>query len=199
MIVKTKREAGFTLIELIVVMTVIGIVSTIALPDFLAWTRSLKYKEAARNLASDMRKARAQAVANNREFRVLVDVNGDGVVTSVRSGGNVDLSVPPSGYLIEQGSLASNTTAYGNWRTLEGYENGRPLISGQGPATKLVLKRGADCNILTDPPSHLQFNPSGTSGPTGYYVCIMDSDRPNQRRWIIGVPITTSARVNITR
>lgn len=60
-----KNTKGFTLIEVIVVVAVIGVMTTIAIPTIGHWLPSYQLKGEARNLYSNMQKARMVAVRTN--------------------------------------------------------------------------------------------------------------------------------------
>ncbi|HWS75489.1 MAG TPA: GspH/FimT family pseudopilin, partial [Quisquiliibacterium sp.] len=59
------RAAGFTLVEFLVVMTVIAIVSVTALPSFDDFRARLRLRAAADNLHVDLQYARSEAVQRN--------------------------------------------------------------------------------------------------------------------------------------
>ena len=60
-----SNEQGFTATELIVVMAIIAVLVAIAIPSFSTMVPNYRLKAAARNLYSDMQKARLQAIKEN--------------------------------------------------------------------------------------------------------------------------------------
>ncbi|MBU0983939.1 MAG: GspH/FimT family pseudopilin [candidate division Zixibacteria bacterium] len=68
---RTKR--GFTLIELMITVVVVGIVAAMAVPRFSkAWERQ-QFRSENRNLISKLRLARSHAISNKQPFGVYVD------------------------------------------------------------------------------------------------------------------------------
>lgn len=67
---------GFTVIELVIVMAILLILLTVALPSFIQWSDSIRYKEVSRDIASNLRFGRSMAVSNNLEYRVEFDIDG---------------------------------------------------------------------------------------------------------------------------
>lgn len=65
---------GFTLVELMVAITLMAIMLTIAAPSFLQWRESLQYREAGRGLTTFIRTARSEAIQNNRQYRVQINI-----------------------------------------------------------------------------------------------------------------------------
>ncbi|MCW5206951.1 GspH/FimT family pseudopilin [Desulfobulbus sp. F5] len=73
-----KDKAGFSFMELMVVIALIGVLSAIALPSLLGNLPEKRLKNAARNLYADMQRARLQAVKENKKISVRFDTSTDG-------------------------------------------------------------------------------------------------------------------------
>ncbi len=68
---------GYTLIELLVVISIIIIVAIIAFPYLGGWGPRLKLSNSARDIVSDLRLARQYAVSQNKQFKVIFDVDNE--------------------------------------------------------------------------------------------------------------------------
>ena len=58
---------------MMVVIAILGIVSAIAAPQFTAWRKNINFKEAARDLSSDISLYRQRAVAENIGYRIVIN------------------------------------------------------------------------------------------------------------------------------
>lgn len=71
-----RRTAGFTLIEAVVVVALLGIVAAVAAPSFRSFIGTMNSKSAAFDLINDMTVARSEAIKRN-DTTSLVPVSGD--------------------------------------------------------------------------------------------------------------------------
>jgi prepilin-type N-terminal cleavage/methylation domain-containing protein len=67
---KTYRHDGFTLIDMIVTMTVMGIMAAAAIPELIDVAQAMKLGQAQREVLVEMNSARLIAVTSNRPMRV---------------------------------------------------------------------------------------------------------------------------------
>jgi len=74
MIAIAPRQAGFTLIELIVVLVILGLALTLIVGYKPPWSTGLGIRAAAGQLASTLRLARSEAIARNIPVSVMIDV-----------------------------------------------------------------------------------------------------------------------------
>ena len=69
----SSRRSGFTFIELTVTLLVIGILTAVAAPSYIASLASYRATSAARRIVSDLRYARAMAQTNSQSRTVDFD------------------------------------------------------------------------------------------------------------------------------
>ena len=66
--------AGFTLLELLVVITIIGLIYAVLPSGVFGGREGVELRATARQVAEDLRRARGQAIAGNREVAFLLDL-----------------------------------------------------------------------------------------------------------------------------
>ena len=68
---------GFTLVELIVTVTIIGVLATIAVPSMIGVMPRIRLGNRATTLANEIASTRMQAIATSNEFRIVFDPAGE--------------------------------------------------------------------------------------------------------------------------
>ena len=126
-----RRKDGFTIIELIIVIVVIGIMAAVGIPNFLNWLPKYRLQSAARDLYSNIYLAKINAIKNNTSWAIVFDVNaGTYQVCSGKgpdsSWGGTDNEVIKKVVLSDYGSSVTYgngcatkpvATTFGNWVT----------------------------------------------------------------------------------
>ena len=69
-----SQAAGFTLLELLIVITIIGLVYAVLPAGVFGGREGVELRSTARLVAEDLRRARGQAIASNREVAFLLDL-----------------------------------------------------------------------------------------------------------------------------
>jgi len=85
---KTDNRRGFSLIELIIVIAVLGIVATIAAYAFQGYVNNTNLRTAARDMASDIANTKQKAVSEGLTYRITISTGGNSyTITRVNADG----------------------------------------------------------------------------------------------------------------
>lgn len=79
------KNRGFSLVEMMIVIAIIGIVAAIAAPSFNKYRDNINLKEAARELSSEIALCKQRAVTENVHYKITFDT-GENSYTAFRGG-----------------------------------------------------------------------------------------------------------------
>ena len=86
---QNKGQGGFTLLEVMVVVAIIGIGAAIAAPEFVQWNARTQLRQATSEIASQLTMARMAAMNRNRAIDVTIQATSGVVnISAVVSGGS---------------------------------------------------------------------------------------------------------------
>lgn len=84
---RLRKNKGFSLIELIIVIAILAIVLAIAAPNFMAYRDNSNLKEATRDISSDIQLYKQRAVSENKQYRMVFNVGGNNYTVQSSDGG----------------------------------------------------------------------------------------------------------------
>ena len=87
MLGRKDRESGFTLIEVMIVVAIIGIASALAIPNYVEWKARHDLREAVSEFSSNLNLARVVAMNRNRQATVTIQLVGGLINVSGNAGG----------------------------------------------------------------------------------------------------------------
>lgn len=162
--------SGYTLLDLLIVVAILGFVAAVIYPPFVRTTSSLRLQLAAQQMAGTMRLARAYAIRHNANVAVKFRTEDDGTMTyALYRDGDGD---GVRNHDIESGNdpqvWAPRRLSYFNRDIRVGIPPGRPPRHPGNPARRLDR---LDDPIKFNRSDLASFSPLGTATPGSIYLC----------------------------
>ncbi|MDO8291302.1 MAG: GspH/FimT family pseudopilin [Gallionella sp.] len=77
------RPRGFSLVEMLIVIAIIAIATTLGMPSYRAWVHNTQIRNAAESIQNGMQKARAEAVKRNANIECVLGANPPWIIKLV--------------------------------------------------------------------------------------------------------------------
>lgn len=106
-----SKNLGFTLIESLVVVMIVGILSTIAIPSFMAAQNRAKLNQATEMVIASLQQSQQQAIRSNQSCTITLDKSANKILGEQGCLLSGDVNLPDSIDLDYSG--ASGTIQYG--------------------------------------------------------------------------------------
>jgi len=148
-IAQEKYEQGWTLVETMIVVAVIAVIASMAVPTYTNWLPGNRLKAAGRDVFSTMQKARMLAIKKNQPVDVVFD-----------------MSATPHSYFID-------TDRDGVWDAgeeryvLADYQSGVDFAS---PAPNCITSNVGWATNPNTPATKITWNPNGTANNSAVYL-----------------------------
>ena len=145
----TNRRRGFTLVEMLIVVTVLGILASVILPSMNSTSSLIGLEAAARTMAADLRIARQSAVQYNSSYNVRIDLTANSYQITFAGTG----SVPTLTNLLNSSSSTGNSIDFDQW-------------SASRLKQQRVALAGAALKTSKTSVTDVTFGPAGGTGPS---------------------------------
>jgi type IV fimbrial biogenesis protein FimT len=124
----TQKQSGFSLIELLIGIVIVGILMAIAAPSFQTSTRNAQIRNAAESIANGMQRARAEAVALNKDVAFsLVGTDTSWTVSVVTPASGIESRSGSEG---SKGVTRTVTPVGATTVTFDNFGSAKPTNSG---------------------------------------------------------------------
>jgi len=173
-----KRE-GFTLVEMMIMISIIGLILAIGTPPFVEYLRHAQSRDAAQIVAGILRQARSKAVQERNNFVVFFDTQNNQITMLDDDGGG---NGNPS-------NAGFNPTARGNNQADGDEKIYGPYDLPEGQVFGLIAGSvDDDGNYITRPvtfsgnPPRVIFYPNGSTNEEGVVLVMPESEFREQIR-----------------
>jgi prepilin-type N-terminal cleavage/methylation domain-containing protein len=162
-----KNNKGFSLIELVIVMSIAAVLMAIASPSMISSMESAEYREASQQALQILRQARSRAVTENLEYQVVFDIS-------------------ENSYSLQQGDRSSSSSSFS---TVDSTDFSDSVILRH----TTDCDDSSDLTILFSPNGSALANEESTTES----ICILEAEAPNDVRYQVSLENPITGRILI--
>ncbi|MCR4321217.1 MAG: GspH/FimT family protein [Candidatus Brocadiaceae bacterium] len=178
---KTHTQEGFSLIEIIIVMVIIGVLAGTAIPVYIGMGPSIRLSGATRQIMGDLMWARMRAISENNDYVIVFGSAGPDLSNNTYyiyddDEGNFNTVGPETGELVKTAVIPDGYKGVG-YGFVPGMKNtsGGTLNAGDPPVT-------FSSSIPAGNVRWVQFEPTGGANKMGSIYLILDVDKTSGRK-----------------
>jgi prepilin-type N-terminal cleavage/methylation domain-containing protein len=148
-------EGGFSLIELMIIVAIIGIAAALAIPNYVEWKSKYDLREAVNQFASNLTLARVVAMNRNRQATVTIQVGAGGIINV---SGTTTGAIP----IFSTQSMSSSVTGLPGGTTNVLFSSMGLSTAAANQVIQLVNTRGLIYSVLVMPSGKVTWCPNPT-------------------------------------
>ena len=173
-----KRQ-GFTLVEMMIMISIVGLILAIGTPPFVEYLRHSQSRDAAQIVAGILRQARSRAIQERNEYVVFFDMQNNQVTMLDDDGGGngnpSDGAFSPTAR--GNGQADGNERVFGPYDLPEGQVFG--LIAGSVDDEGVYITKPVS---FSGNPPRVVFHPNGSTNEEGVVMVMPESEFREQIR-----------------
>jgi prepilin-type N-terminal cleavage/methylation domain-containing protein len=174
-----RKERGFSLIEMMIVISILGFALAIGTPPLIQFLRHYQSKDAVHIVTGVIRQARSRAIQEKNHYVVYFDIaNAQMTILDDDGGGHGNPSNP--GFVITNrgnGRIDNGERTFGPYELPEGQVFG--LIAGTVDAEGTYVTKAVS---FSGNPPRVIFNPNGSTNEEGTIVVMPRKEFSEQKR-----------------
>lgn len=169
----SNAEGGFSLMEIMVVLAIIAVLSSISMPVLRGFASTRRLKTSARAIVDTLKFARDMAITEKNTHLVVFDIDGNRYWLASSETFDIQNPAASAGRTIETGQVNGQQVMVARTDGVMGIP--RPLNRGVSIMSMVTTNNGVNQQIISGV-DYVYFSPTATSVDTVVYLRNIDDD-----------------------